>query len=213
MTNDRLIIFTRYPVPGKTKTRLIPALGAEGAAALQKQMTERTVARARQLRQEQSLLVEVRYEGGRKSLMQKWLGSDLAFAVQRSGHLGLRMARAFQEAFRAGCTRVVLVGTDCPGLSVFLLREAFHGLRANEVVLGPARDGGYYLLGLRFFVPQIFEKISWGTGAVLEETLRKLGSLPLRLFLLKTLGDVDRPEDLTIWEQAVSPTHSHPIRK
>lgn len=213
MSDDRLIIFTRYPVPGKTKTRLIPALGAEGAAALQKQMTERTVARARQLRQEQSFFLEVRYEGARESSMQEWLGSDLAFAAQRSGHLGLRMGRAFREAFRAGCKRVVLVGTDCPGLSVFLLRQAFHHLQDNEVVLGPARDGGYYLLGLRFLVPQIFEGISWGTSSVLEKTLRTLGPLALRVFLLKTLGDVDRPEDLTVWQQAVSPIHFPPSRK
>lgn len=212
MSEDRLIIFTRYPVPGKTKTRLIPALGAEGAAALQKQMTERTVARARQLRQEQPLFLEVRYEGSRASSMQEWLGSDLAFAAQRSGHLGLRMARAFQQAFRVGCKRVVLVGTDCPGLSVFLLREAFHHLQDNEVVLGPARDGGYYLLGLRFFLPQIFEGISWGTSTVLEKTLRTLGPLALSVFLLKTLGDVDRPEDLIASQQAVSPVHFHPPR-
>jgi rSAM/selenodomain-associated transferase 1 len=209
---DRLIIFTRYPVPGKTKTRLIPALGVEGAAALQKQMTERTVARARQLCREGSLILEVRYEGGRASGMQEWLGSDLAFAPQGSGHLGLRMGRAFQEAFRSEGQRVVLVGTDCPGLSVPLLRKAFHRLHKNDVVLGPAGDGGYYLLGLRFFVPDIFEGIPWGTSVVLEETLKLVEPLHLRVFLLKTLDDVDRPEDLPTWERVFLRTNP-PRRK
>jgi rSAM/selenodomain-associated transferase 1 len=213
MNFDRLIIFTRYPAPGKTKTRLIPALGPKGAAALQKQMTERTVVRARQLLTEHPLLLEVRYEGCRRSLMKEWLGSDLVFASQGSGPLGLRMARAFQAGFRAGSQHIVLVGIDCPGLSVFLLREAFHSLADNEVVLGPALDGGYYLLGLRFFVPQIFKGISWGTRGVLEETLRALGPLSLRVFLLQALGDVDRPADLTLWEQTASPIHSLSSRK
>jgi rSAM/selenodomain-associated transferase 1 len=212
MIYDRLIIFTRYPAPGKTKTRLIPALGVQGAAALQKKMTERTVARARKLLLSESFSLEIRYAGGRVSWMQEWLGHDLSFKAQGPGHLGLRMGRAFHEAFRSGGQRVVLVGTDCPGLSVPLLRKAFHRLHENDVVLGPARDGGYYLLGLRFFVPGIFEGIPWGTGVVLEETLKILETLRLRVFLLKTLDDVDRPEDLPNWERVFHRT-SPPRRK
>ena len=199
--DKRLVIFTRYPEPGKTKTRLIPALGPEGAADLHRQMVDSTLTWARQLKNNSAISLEVRTEGGDEYQIRQWLGSDIPCCPQGNGDLGARMAQAFTEAFSAGMARVIIVGTDCPGLTGDLVQTAFEALMDNDVVLGPAKDGGYYLIGLRKPVPHLFEGIPWGTGDVLPKTLRIATNLNLQVFLLDALEDVDRPEDLAIWEQ------------
>jgi rSAM/selenodomain-associated transferase 2/rSAM/selenodomain-associated transferase 1 len=210
---DRLIIFTRYPEPGATKTRLIPALGPQGAADLHRQMSEHTLTWARRLKETSAVSPEVRYDGGDEHRIQQWLGADIPFFHQGSGDLGARMARAFQEAFQAGAGPVILVGTDCPGLTGQLIQKSFAVLQQSDVVLGPADDGGYYLIGLRRVIPQLFAEIPWGTGGVLSKTLQIAEDLKLRVFLLEPLGDVDRPEDLPIWEKFGSaPSHPSPLR-
>jgi len=199
--SNRLIIFTRYPEPGKTKTRLIPALGPEGAVDLHRQMVDSTLTWARQLKSNSVVSLEVCYEGGDERLVRQWLGPDIPCCPQRNGDLGARMAQAFHEAFSVGMARVIIVGTDCPGLTGDLVRTAFEALSDNDVVLGPAKDGGYYLIGLRKPVPHLFGGIPWGTGDVLPKTLRFAADLNLQVYLLEALDDVDRPEDLDIWEQ------------
>jgi uncharacterized protein len=195
-----LILFTRYPEPGKTKTRLIPVLGAAGAAALQREMSEDVLSRARPLGAE-DVSLEVRYEGGTPNLMREWLGPGQPCREQGGGDVGLRMSLAFTEGFQAGFERIVLIGTDCPGISADLVRKAFADLLRHEVVLGPANDGGYYLVGLRRAVPRLFEGIAWGTSGVLRATLEIASSLRLAVSTLEPLDDVDRPEDLRVWEE------------
>jgi hypothetical protein len=210
---DRLIIFTRYPEPGKTKTRLIPALGPEGAADLHRRMSEHTLAWARKLKNTSAVSLEVRYEGGDEHRFRQWLGSDIPFFHQGKGDLGARMARAFREAFSIGMGRIIIVGTDCPGLREGLVQEAFAALHHNDIVLGPAKDGGYYLIGLWRVIPQLFGKIPWGTGEVLRRTLQIADDMKLRVFLLEPLGDVDHPEDLGVCEKfAITPSHPSPRR-
>ena len=209
MSLNRLIIFTRYPEPGKTKTRLIPALGPEGAADLHRKMVDSTLTWARQLKSNSAISLEVRYEGGDERLVRQWLGPDIPCGPQANGDLGARMAQAFHEAFSAGMARVIIVGTDCPGLTGGLVQTACEALMDNDVVLGPAKDGGYYLIGLRKPVPHLFGGIPWGTGEVLPKTLRIAADLKLQVFLLEPLDDVDRPEDLAIWKK-FSTTLSHP---
>jgi rSAM/selenodomain-associated transferase 2/rSAM/selenodomain-associated transferase 1 len=199
---EGLIVFTRYPEPGKTKTRLIPSLGSEGAADLHRRMTEHTVACLRQLKKSRPMFIEIHHEGGDKSLMRQWLGSDLFFRPQGAGDLGERMARAFHGAFECDAARVVLVGTDCPGLTERLLGDAFESLRHTDLVLGPARDGGYYLIGLRKTIPELFGGMPWGTEKVLDKTQEVADGLGLSVRLLDLLDDVDRPEDLAIWRKA-----------
>jgi len=205
----RLIVFTRYPQPGETKTRLIPALGEEGAADLQRQMTEHTVRRVRPLTTSAQLHAELRYEGGSEDEMREWLGPALCYRPQGAGDLGMRMRRAFQDSFAAGAERVVVIGSDCPGLRTELLREGFASLARTDLVLGPAGDGGYYLIGLRrscgeLAIPALFSGIAWGSDQVLGETLRIAAAVGLSVVLLDILDDVDRPEDLPIWEREVA---------
>ncbi len=194
--SNLLIIFTRYPEPGKTKTRLIPVLGAEGAAALHRQMAERILSWAKPMRS-QNLSLQVRVEG-ETELVRRWLGLDLSCREQGEGDLGRRMSRAFEEGFQTGFENIVLIGTDCPGLSADLVRNAFARLASEEAVLGPANDGGYYLIGLRKTVPALFENIPWGTAEVLHSTLDITAGLRVRVSLLVPLDDIDRPEDLWI---------------
>ncbi len=201
MPKERLIAFTRYPEPGKAKTRLIPALGAEGAATLHRQMTEHTLAQVKELQNRRKITIEVRFDGGDLTLMKRWLGYDLGYQEQGTGDLGTRIARSHASAFQAHMDSVVTIGTDCPGLGSQLMSKAFQQLLADELVLGPAQDGGYYLIGLRRFIPELFSGITWGTAEVLKQTVDIAKQLDLSVAYLPELADVDRPEDLPIWEQ------------
>lgn len=196
MNRELLIVFTRYPEPGKTKTRLIPLLGAEGAAILHRQMAEHTLAQVRELRRENPLSVEVHFTGGNQQFMQNWLGSNFILRSQQEGDLGCRMASAFQTAFSNGQSRVAIIGTDCPALSANILAQAFAVLSQHDLVLGPAQDGGYYLIGLRQFIPELFAGINWGTSEVLQKTADIAQKLDLKVTYLPLLADVDRPSDL-----------------
>jgi hypothetical protein len=194
-----LIIFTRYPEPGKTKTRLIPVLGAEGAAILQRQMTEQKLSEVKKLQSFYPLLVEVHFTGGNEQLMQTWLGSSITYKKQSEGDIGKRMAAAFQAAFEEGMNSVVLIGIDCPDLNAKLMSEAFQALNHHDLVLGPAKDGGYYLIGLNKLIPELFRDINWSTEVVLQQTKNIAHKLNLAVAYLPTLSDIDRPEDLSVW--------------
>ena len=200
--NKRLIIFTRYPEPGITKTRMIPALGAVGAAKLQRQMTEHTLAQAQLLQSSCDVSIEVRFAGGDKQLMQAWLGNDIECITQGEGDLGQKMANSLISAFQNQTKLVVIIGSDCPGLTPLLIAKAFQQLHlGNDLVLGSAIDGGYYLIGINRFIPQLFAGISWGSDRVFSQTVAIAKSLNLATAYLPPLADIDRPEDLHLWEQ------------
>ena len=197
-----LIVFTRYPEAGKVKTRLIPALGATQAANLHCQMTQYTLSQVRKLRSVFPISVEVHFDGGNgQQEMQEWLGSDLIYKPQSIGDLGSRIVHSLCGAFQDGVAHVVVIGTDCPGLNPELMKEAFHCLLSCDLVVGPAIDGGYYLIGLREFIPELFYGISWGTAEVLKQTIEIAKRLELSVVYLPSLADVDRLEDLSVWEE------------
>ncbi|WP_044170505.1 TIGR04283 family arsenosugar biosynthesis glycosyltransferase [Kamptonema formosum] len=195
-----LIVFTRYPEPGLAKTRLMPALGAQGAAELHRHLAEHTLTQARELQASRSVSVEVWFAGGGEALMRDWLGDETVCRHQREGDLGARMSGAFEEAFSNGAERAAIIGTDCPDLDARVLGTAFEQLLTSDLVLGPAADGGYYLIGLRRFVPELLTGITWGTGLVLQQTAAKADRLNLTTSKLQQLADIDRPEDLAILE-------------
>ncbi|XLQ10924.1 MAG: TIGR04282 family arsenosugar biosynthesis glycosyltransferase [cyanobacterium endosymbiont of Epithemia adnata isolate EadnSB Bon19] len=202
MTNNnchRLIVFTRYPEPEKTKTRLIPALGAEGAAELQLQLTEHTITEVRKLTKEISTAVY--YTGGSQKSMESWLGNDLNYCPQHEEDLGNRMKLAFEDSFKLKFSRVVIIGIDCPDLNIKIIMNAFELLDKNDLVLGEASDGGYYLIGLRTMISELFQNIPWGTNEVLSKTKIIARQLKLNTFVLSVLSDIDRPEDLVTWEK------------
>ncbi|MEM9163195.1 MAG: TIGR04282 family arsenosugar biosynthesis glycosyltransferase [Cyanobacteria bacterium P01_F01_bin.4] len=204
-TRSRLILFTRYPEAGKTKTRLIPHLGEEQAACLQRQMTEHIVTEMQQVSVNCAPSLEVHFAGGSHDQMATWLGDHLCYLPQASGDLGMRMSQAFSQGFQDGMQRVVMIGADCPNITSNLLAQAFQSLESFDVVLGPALDGGYYLIGLseacRDAYAGLFQGIDWGTSQVFEQTVAIAHRLSLSFTALQPLSDIDRPEDLAIWEK------------
>ncbi|MBD2090153.1 TIGR04283 family arsenosugar biosynthesis glycosyltransferase [Microcoleus sp. FACHB-1515] len=206
MKTERLIIFTRYPEAGRAKTRLIPALGAEGAAQLQRQMTEWTIAQARRLAVRRNCAIEVHYASSSadESRMQAWLGEDLCYVPQAEGDLGVKLTGAIESAF-SKANRVVVIGTDCPSITANLLDRAFAQLDSCDMAIGAAADGGYYLLGLRSFQPTLFQEIAWSTEIVFEQTIDRARQQQLSIGRLETLSDIDRPADLIVWEQIKRP--------
>lgn len=198
---ETLQLFTRCPEPGKVKKRLIPLLGEHGAANLQRDMTIHALEIAHRLATTEKIALEVHYAGGDKQRMQSLFGKDFVYIHQVGADLGERMRFSLCKALEDGAQAVVLIGTDCPGITGAILRQAFAALKGHDCVVGPALDGGYYLIGLRQDQPEIFSSIPWGTDKVLEHTLGAIGRQGLKAALLETLTDVDRTEDLHIWEE------------
>ena len=194
MNHRRLIVFGRYPVPGLTKTRLIPALGPAGAADLQRKLTETalTVTKASNLAP-----VEFCYTGGTAQQVRRWLDqSAIRLTRQSDGDLGRRMGNAIAAAHNSGCQQVILLGTDMPDIRTAHLSAAFDSLQDHDMVLGPSLDGGYWLIGLKQQV-DVFANIEWGTDRVLDQTLAAGRRLGLRVKQLPPLRDIDNEAALT----------------
>jgi rSAM/selenodomain-associated transferase 1 len=192
-----LLVFAKTPKPGKVKTRLLAAVSAEVAAALHEACIADTLRLARKMRGCDAFLFAA---GGasyfRKLVKKRGSGARVRVLPQRGADLGVRMENAFRKCFAMGYRQVVVIGTDTPWMGVERVRRAFAELKTNDVVIGPAEDGGYYLLGTRKLVTKIFTGIPWGTERVLELTLKKIVALKLRKRLLRRDFDLDRPEDL-----------------
>jgi uncharacterized protein len=185
----RLVLFTRYPTPGAAKTRLIPSLGAAGAASVHKQLTERTL----EILQPHDRAVEVHYTGEAAAAFSAWLGRDILLKPQVEGGLTERMMAALDPA------PVIFFGADTPDLQASHVSDAVAGLAGNDVVIGPAEDGGYYLIGLARPHRFLLEDMPWSTDQVFPETLRRLQERGMSPVLLETLADCDRPDDLPRW--------------
>ena len=195
-----ILLFARYPVPGKVKTRLIPALGPEGAAQLHRRMTGYAVGAARAAcaaDRASKALITVCCTGGRMQDFRAWLGADLQYAFQSTGDLGARMHWAFKTAL-GNCSAVICIGSDVPEITPTILRQAHEKLTDHDVVLGPATDGGYYLIGMKRLYPELFASIDWGTEHVYKQTHEVISALGLLVAELPVLSDVDRPEDLAL---------------
>jgi rSAM/selenodomain-associated transferase 1 len=194
MARQAVLIFARAPVTGRAKTRLIPALGDEGAAALHAGLVERTLHTAANAVHAVQLWCHPHPH--HRFFQNCATRFSLSLHAQAGTDLGTRMAHALASAL-ACHDQAVLIGTDCPTLSSSDLDEAFTALQAGtDVVLGPATDGGYYLVGLRQPHHHIFSGITWGNEQVLSQTLGRLRQSDLGHHLLALRPDLDRPADL-----------------
>jgi rSAM/selenodomain-associated transferase 1 len=193
VSGTRIVLFAKAPVAGRVKTRLIPALGAEGAAALARTMLGHAVSEA--------LASEMAVELCGDPHPSQWgdllPAGPLALAAQGEGDLGARLARAARRVTEGG-ERVLLIGGDCPGLDRERLQAAAAALETHDAVLHPAEDGGYVLLGLRRFDASIFEGIAWSTSSVAAQTMARIAALGWTLDVRETLQDVDEPADLPV---------------
>ena len=194
--DTHLIVFGRYPRVGMTKTRLIPVLGPAGAASLQKRLAEKTVATAREAALRIGARLTFCHDGGTPQQLCQWLGGEpIRYLAQATGDLGRRMHRAMQRAFDSGARRVVLVGTDVPGLRPEIVEQAFSALHERDLVLGPSIDGGYWLVGMT--KPEnIFDGLVWSRPDVLEKSLALARKKGMTAHMLASLNDLDTPDDL-----------------
>ncbi|RHX94680.1 transferase 1, rSAM/selenodomain-associated protein [Leptospira yasudae] len=188
---ETLILFLRNPVVGQVKTRLAAGLGNEAALNVYEQLVEITQKQVAGL----DLPVRLYFDSIPEFVSGKW-GNQVSAHLQSGEDLGFRMSNAFSETFSQGATKAVIIGSDCPDLETKHIREAFSALDQSDAVLGPALDGGYYLLGLKSHLPEIFYEVPWSTDRVFAVTLEKLQLSRKNVWILPKLGDVDEPEDL-----------------
>ena len=186
----RLLVFARAPQPGRVKTRLIPALGVNGAAALYRRLLARTLDTAVRV---PGVVRELWCDGDGDACRELARHYGMLLRLQSGDDLGERMHRALAAGDGAPA---VLIGSDCPGYNPEYLGRAFAALSTHDLVLGPALDGGYVLIGARRSDPRLFQGIAWGGEQVLADTRKRLRELGLDWCELPVQRDLDRPEDL-----------------
>ncbi|MDP2600371.1 MAG: TIGR04282 family arsenosugar biosynthesis glycosyltransferase [Deltaproteobacteria bacterium] len=191
----KLLMFAKYPEAGRVKSRLAATIGAANAASAYKTMVEIVVKKTRPCNGE---FAQVLYYDPPelREKFQSWLQMIL-LEPQSGGDLGERMKQAFTQNL-AETKQAVLIGTDCIDVDRSLIWKAFQNLDTADLVLGPAKDGGYYLIGCRQVYPEIFTGIDWGTERVFSQTLRVAEKLKLRVSCLPELEDIDTGEQ--IWK-------------
>lgn len=195
--NNSLIIFLRYPENGNVKTRLAKTTSYDFATSFYKTCAERIINEVKEIKSINRFAFYSNKD--EKTKVEKWLGSKLFFSPQEGKSLGERMQNAFAKVFSSGAKKVVIVGTDVPDLSAEIIREAFNKLDESDVVIGPSKDGGYYLLGMKKLHNQLFEDIEFSTAEVYSETVSRLKNFNLTYHILPELQDIDTEEDLINW--------------
>lgn len=189
MKTNALIIFIRNPQLGKVKTRLAKTVGSEKALEIYKALLLHTQSVTQNLDCDKFVFYDENIETN-----DIWSGTLFEKRTQFGNHLGEKMQNAFQTVFDLGYKNCSIVGSDLFDLQANHINEAFHKLESNDIVIGPAEDGGYYLLGLKKVIPSIFKNKDWGTSTVLSDTLKDLENYKIEF--LETLNDIDTFEDL-----------------
>ena len=194
--DDRcLLFFVKNPEKGKVKSRLAAVIGEDSAVRLYKNLVAQMLTTSK----EGTFPFYICFfpKNAQKSV-KNWLGREYDYIPQNGKDLGERMRNGFIDGFTMGYKRVVLIGSDLPDLPLGFIRDAFASLRKKDVVIGPAYDGGYYLIGFKqkTFFPQVFQGIAWGTKNVFDETMKKLRRFTRAVYTLPYLRDIDTAEDL-----------------
>ena len=191
MRKELLIIFVKAPRPGAVKTRLAQAIGVVGACRAYSLLTERVLSNVNDID-----AVQIRFtpDDAEKEI-KHWVKPGWQCRPQGAGDLGQRLQLAFEESFRSGFRKVAIIGSDCPDVTSRDIRTAWATLEACDLALGPAHDGGYWLIALKQVVPILFEGIAWGTDSVLGETVRRANASGLKVELLRQLRDIDTEAD------------------
>lgn len=208
-SNNTIILFTRYPRPGECKTRLLSKYNAEEAADIHRQLVAHsTQTIAAYLQQYTETTYHIYYTGASIKEMKEWLGGQYIFSPQEGENLGQRMAKSLTETLKQS-DKCLLMGSDCPAVTPQILEEGFGALDRNDIVLGPAFDGGYYLVGSHNRIKKeqiaaLFADIPWGTNEVLATTMLRIQEMQLDAHLLPKLHDIDTPDDLHYFHH-----HSH----
>jgi len=193
--NECLLVFTKYPSPGKVKTRLMPALTKTQACELYKGLAEATLKKARKTGKD---IIVCYYPSGSLKAFNNWLGNGVRYMPQKGPGLGAKMKNAFIGAFSLGYDKVLLIGCDIPGISAGLLGKALKELGKHGALIGPAKDGGYYMIGFKKerFLPEVFKGIKWSTPSVFAKTMKIFNDNGYRAGFAPDLSDIDTAEDI-----------------
>jgi len=196
---QKLIIFVKAPRPGFVKTRLAKVIGADSASIAYNKLVTTLVNRLSALED-----VELRFSTSDAAVeIAPWLCPAWTTAPQGGGDLGERLRRAFDHAFAAACQRVTIIGSDCPDITERAILDSWSLLAGHDAVLGPANDGGYWLIALKAPAPELFTKIDWSTPEVLKQTLANLTRTERSCHLLRELRDIDTAHD---WNRFLAET-------
>lgn len=180
---------------------MIPALGDQGAADLHRELARHTMDWAKDLASSCGVAIQVVYTGGSEEEIRAEFPSEFTYLPQAEGDLGDRLREGFSTAFSEGAESVIAVGTDCPDLDAGKVAAAFETLQKHAVVIGPSSDGGYYLIGMACHSPRLFEDMPWSQESLYAATMQRIGEGKLTVGELEVLDDVDRPEDLEVWNR------------
>jgi rSAM/selenodomain-associated transferase 1 len=190
-----VLLFIKAPIKGRVKSRLAADVGEEAALEFYKNFVLDSIETAKRSAHPFRICF---YPPAGEDVVTAWLGQQYSYLTQEGNNLGVRMENAFRRVFSEGFTSALLIGSDIPDLPTAVIPKAFEALEKNDVVIGPAADGGYYLVGLNnnSFRPRIFQEIAWGTHAVFRETMTLLREEKLRIHLAPEWKDMDTLDDL-----------------
>lgn len=191
MQKKALIIFVRNPIPGKVKTRIAESAGDVTALLIYRQLLQHTAAITRPVEADKFV-----FYSNEPEMNDCWDDEIYHKDVQQGTSLGEKMQRAFEQLFTAGYEQICIIGSDCYELNNALIQQAFATLEKKDAVIGPAADGGYYLLGLSKMLPAVFTGKAWSTSSVYAATIADFRSAGFTYELLPVLNDVDRLEDV-----------------
>jgi hypothetical protein len=197
MTDNTLIIFVKNLIVGRVKTRLAATLGNDAAMDIYKQLLKNIHNKIQSLDVDKIVFYSAFIEE------DIWENNVFQKEIQEGNDLGERMKNAFKSSFTAGHKKIVIIGTDCPEINENILKNAFEKLNSYDIVIGPATDGGYYLLGMKKEHPFLFQDIEWSTDKVLQQTIELCHRNQLSYFLLPKLSDIDEEKDLKHFENLI----------
>lgn len=203
-----LIIFAKYPKPGHVKTRLASSIGRRDATQFYSLCAQRIFLECRRLLFDSYVFFA---NSNNKARVRAWVGSGPSLIAQVGDDLGARMTNAFNLVYKNGASKAIIIGTDVPDLSAKIIIKAEELLTRHDMVIGPSRDGGYYLLGLKRMNPELFKNIQWSTSSVFKATMEKAFSMGMSVAELAVLADIDTREELFEWTKKVREPDNHPI--
>jgi rSAM/selenodomain-associated transferase 1 len=207
-----VILFARLPEKGKVKTRLAKTLGDNFAVKFYNICAQHAFGECRKTASGDTAIYIFYPDIINEESIKNWAGKDFRAFPQSGENIGIRMLNAFKTVFAEGIERAVLIGTDIPDISSTIIFNALTSLEKSEVVIGPAKDGGYYLIGMKKTIGLLFEEIEWETGKVFENTLSRIIINNIKSEIISGLYDIDTEEDLKEWMSVGNELSNNPVR-
>jgi rSAM/selenodomain-associated transferase 1 len=193
-----LTVFIRFPRTGKVKSRLARTVGPEKAAAFYRICAQQIIGELDRVPGKIARYISYS-DSDDEDVMREWVGSGFRLIPQAEGDIGRRLEHSFRTLFGEGFGKVIIMASDTPDLSADIMLEAVNALDDSDIVIGPCKDGGYYLTGMKEQHGELFDGISWSTEKVLGQTLAIAGAKGLSVSLLAALRDIDTGDDLRDW--------------